>query len=1071
MSIRAFVPACVLLVALASIAGCADGTGGRRDTGPLDARMDVSTPPDVPASDVPPVPDAGRGSAGACEACALDSDCLPDHFCAPLTSGGSACLPTCEIDLAECPARFECVANFTSTIPTPVCAPVGERCCVDEDGDLHGTGVGCLGTDCDDSSTEINSSASETCNGVDDDCDGTIDNGDPGILCPRGTHVGGTACEGAICTVSMCEPGFGDCNMMPDDGCETSTTTTTDCGSCGNTCALPHAVTHTCTGGECAIGTCEPGWGNCNGMPEDGCETELNTNTHCGGCGVTCARNNADSTCETGVCDIAVCSPRWGNCDGRSGNGCETPLTTNADCGSCGSICSPSSGTGDCSTGTCRVTTCAPGFEDCDASTTNGCETNIRSLTNCGGCGITCGFANGTASCAAGACSLVDCSVGFSNCDGISANGCETRVNTETSCGACGVACAPPHATGNCGSGTCAIVTCDPGWADCNGSVADGCETNTTTLTDCGSCRTACSRAGASADCSTGTCAIGTCNIGRGDCDGVDSNGCEVSLRTLTDCASCGSTCARDHSTPTCATGTCAVASCDPLWGNCNLSDLDGCEAPLTSLASCGVCGSVCTRNNASPTCDTGACRIDFCNPGFGNCDTVDANGCETPLNSTAHCGGCGVTCTAANASTTCSTGTCAIATCSPGWGNCDGLLSNGCERSLTTTTDCGGCGTACAPPHANGMCTSGGSCAIGSCMAGWADCNGSAADGCEVNIFSTSNCGGCGISCSRPNATATCSAGTCEIGSCNPGFGNCNGSSLDGCEASTSTTANCGSCGVSCSVTNGTASCDGTSCGVGACSAGFGNCNGLYADGCETSLNTISSCGSCGNACSLPFATPICSGGSCAVSSCDPLRANCNGSAGDGCEVSLASLANCGGCGVACSGPNATMSCSTGSCAVSSCAANFYDVDGVPSTGCECADDVFGGSCAAATSLGSVTTGAAVTRNGKIPMAGALDWFQVTFPATGGRPSISLPTNEGNVFRFDVLIGTCPSAIASCGAGAASGLTSWSFEDNVAGSGFTTRDVAWPTDIYIRVYRVSAGPSCANYTLSVTRP
>src|SRR5690606_5108991 len=75
-------------------------------------------------------------------------------------------------------------------------------------------------------------------------------------------------------------------------------------------------------------------------------------------------------------------------------------------------------------------------------------------------------------------------------------------------CGGCGMACAPPHAIGRCNAGTCEIDECESGFADCNGIVADGCETPLNTLTDCGGCGVPCSRTNATATCATGTCQI-----------------------------------------------------------------------------------------------------------------------------------------------------------------------------------------------------------------------------------------------------------------------------------------------------------------------------------------------------------------------------------------------------------------------------------------------------------------------------------------------------------------------------------------------------------------------------------
>jgi len=42
-------------------------------------------------------------------------------------------------------------------------------------------------------------------------------------------------------------------------------------------------------------------------------------------------------------------------------------------------------------------------------------------------------------------------------------------------------------------------------------------------------------------------------------------------------------------------------------------------------------------------------------------------------------------------------------------------------------------------------------------CAAGFGDCNGVAADGCEASLATVSNCGRCGVTCS-----GTCASGTC---------------------------------------------------------------------------------------------------------------------------------------------------------------------------------------------------------------------------------------------------------------------------------------------------------------------
>ena len=299
--------------------------------------------------------------------------------------------------------------------------------------------------------------------------------------------------------------------------------------------------------------------------------------------------------------------------------------------------------------------------------------------------------------CVTGCVTDAHCASGQTCCGG----GCvDTRVNIAH-CGACGMACAPPSATGACAAGACGVASCEPGYGDCDGTAANGCEVDTrTSVAHCGACGMACAaRANATVSCAAGACAF-TCATGFADCDGEASNGCEVNLGSDTaHCGSCATRCTVANGTAACTAGACAVAACDATHSDCDGSAANGCEADLASPTTCGSCTHRCVAPaNASATCAAGACGF-ACGADFGDCDGNAANGCERNLanGDASHCGGCGVECGLMHAVPVCTARTCQVESCDAGWANCDAMPANGCEvNTLTSNAHCGACGNAC---------------------------------------------------------------------------------------------------------------------------------------------------------------------------------------------------------------------------------------------------------------------------------------------------------------------------------------------------------------------------------------
>jgi len=74
--------------------------------------------------------------------------------------------------------------------------------------------------------------------------------------------------------------------------------------------------------------------------------------------------------------------------------------------------------------------------------------------------------------------------------------------------------------------------------------------------------------------------------------------------------------------------GTCTPA-CANRYASCDANPVNGCETSLTTLTDCAACGAPCSRTNATASCSTGACTLASCLSGFSTCDSNDANGCE----------------------------------------------------------------------------------------------------------------------------------------------------------------------------------------------------------------------------------------------------------------------------------------------------------------------------------------------------------------------------------------------------------------------------------------------------------
>ncbi len=167
-----------------------------------------------------------------------------------------------------------------------------------------------------------------------------------------------------------------------------------------------------------------------------------------------------------------------------------------------------------------------------------------------------------------------------------------------------------PNAHGVCVGGSCTLQ-CDTGYSDCNTNPGDGCEVSTASdPTNCGGCSVHCSGQNVpTPTCTNGVC-NGACAAGFSDCNNNEQfDGCEVNVVTSpTDCGGCGNVCPSEpNSIPTCNSMTCGI-SCSMGFQNCDGMNGNGCEVSLLNDASnCGNCGHVCPVG--TPHCVSGTCQ------------------------------------------------------------------------------------------------------------------------------------------------------------------------------------------------------------------------------------------------------------------------------------------------------------------------------------------------------------------------------------------------------------------------------------------------------------------------------
>lgn len=343
--------------------------------------------------------------------------------------------------------------------------------------------------------------------------------------------------RGLMCVGTECPEGFTTCDSAIGYKCGVDLSRDPDnCGVCGNECLHYKSLhmTSRCVSGQCELECFNDmsipvlmDMRNCNGAVDDGCEVNVMSDPqHCGACGKQCG---AGQPCITGKCG---CPVGYEPCPGPGGSiRCVDTQSDDFNCGSCGHMCTGETPPGACSSmphntyygcggGKCTEIKCGGSSADCNQDlgtlgcSSDGCEVeDLRTdRNNCGGCGIVCQANEECIDEGFGYECAVPCArFGMSECG----RDCVDLLNDPNNCGGCKDRCrnAGPNEVRSCKKGLCAFE-CLPGFADCNGDESDGCEVNLRNHPEsCGACGNRCDIA-AGQPCIDGRCLMVECDGG-----------------------------------------------------------------------------------------------------------------------------------------------------------------------------------------------------------------------------------------------------------------------------------------------------------------------------------------------------------------------------------------------------------------------------------------------------------------------------------------------------------------------------------------------------------------------------
>lgn len=229
------------------------------------------------------------GTGGGPMGCQSAADCANDPkgpLCNTMTGQCAECIPSGDPGVDDCGVGQYC------NVTTGQCE------------------AGCTNNaDCAGSMAKTCDLSKHVCTGcvIDTDCN-------PGSICVSATCVQGCS------NIQPCQAGYSCCGSTCFDLADSET----NCGFCQNVCPAPSGGEALCENGLCTLGTCLPGFADCNQNPNDGCEWNVLVDGACScvpGQKQPCYQGLAGTAgigaCKAGTQTCKADGSGWGACAGQ----------------------------------------------------------------------------------------------------------------------------------------------------------------------------------------------------------------------------------------------------------------------------------------------------------------------------------------------------------------------------------------------------------------------------------------------------------------------------------------------------------------------------------------------------------------------------------------------------------------------------------------------------------------------------------------------------------------------------------------------------------------------------------